>query len=205
MEFFAPSDRPCPLCLPRSPAGACLADSCCAAPVAGDIWADDQLPLLVYAFHTAFTEAGLVRVPRAQVSTSPTLAERAAPPCGPLCPKVGSASFLLPAAMLPALLTLLRSLRLVAAGQRLRRRAGGAPRLFPRHDFGAVGGRGACARGGGPGQPGRGPRHGRARLEGPAPGGHAARRTRAHRSTGASKTGPLRVGHGGSLHKLRRP
>ncbi|GAQ82011.1 RhoA GTPase effector DIA like protein [Klebsormidium nitens] len=36
----------------------------------GDIWADDQLPLLVYAFHTAFTEAGLVRVPRAQLDSA---------------------------------------------------------------------------------------------------------------------------------------
>jgi hypothetical protein len=35
----------------------------------GDIRRDDELPLLVYSFHTAFSEAGLVRIPRAQVNS----------------------------------------------------------------------------------------------------------------------------------------
>jgi hypothetical protein len=41
---------------------------------AGDIRRDDEVPLLVYSFHTAFSEAGLVRIPRAQVSFAPPVA-----------------------------------------------------------------------------------------------------------------------------------
>lgn len=43
---------------------------------AGNIRRDDEVPLLVYSFHTAFSEAGLVRIPRAQVNLAPPIALR---------------------------------------------------------------------------------------------------------------------------------